>query len=82
MMGLTVRVGVAPQRSHVSLLCGLPGDSDHASDGRIRMMAQLERDDLLLAAGNCLFGARRAGVTARVFKAHLSHALCVAWSRS
>jgi hypothetical protein len=44
------------------------------------MIAHPQRDDLLLAFSDLLLGARGAGVAARVFKPHLSHASCVAWS--
>jgi hypothetical protein len=37
------------------------------------MMAQPQRDDLLLAFSDLLLGARGAGIASRVFKAHLSH---------
>ena len=43
-------------------------------------MTQPQRDVLLLAFSDFLLDARDAGVAARVFKAHLSHAPGVAWS--
>jgi hypothetical protein len=64
MMGLDVLVGVAMQRSQVSLLSVLPGNADHAPDRGERMMAQAKRDDLLLAFCDLLFCVRGALIAA------------------
>jgi hypothetical protein len=67
MMGLNVLVGVAPEGFKVGLLCRLLGDAHHAADGRERMMAQPERDDLFLTPGNFLPSPRAVLVAASTF---------------
>jgi hypothetical protein len=64
MNGLDILVGVAPQSPQVNFLCALLGDADHAPDGRKRMMAQPQRNDLLFAPGDLLPDLRGLGVAA------------------
>jgi hypothetical protein len=67
MMGLNVLVGVAPEGFKVGLLCRLLGDAHHAADGRERMMAQPERDNLFFAPSDFLASLPARGVAARAF---------------
>lgn len=64
MMRLNVLIGVAPQRLVIRLLRRLPRDSNHPRDGRERVMAQPQGDDLLLTPGNFLAGLGGLGVAA------------------
>jgi hypothetical protein len=48
-MGLDILIGVAPQGVEVGPLCRLLGDPHDTADGRERMMAQPERDNLFFA---------------------------------